>query len=264
VKIITFIVPFRPKKTSNNWELHSKQLNRTLRSICAQINKEFQVIVVYTELPLFQFEHENLRYIRLPNYEVTLDELGDEEMNRFAVDHARRVMWGVTNCLSTPTKYIMSVDADDLVSNRISFYLSKLSNDIPGFVVKKGYVCLGNSKYLYKESNFNLINGSSHIVKYDLIEIPNWDLKTYSHIDFNLFTAHGWLEDRLRKQMGVILQELPFRAVMYMLNEASHSNEVNNSITLYRKNGIKKYIKFLTRARKLTKKKITEFGYFEL
>jgi hypothetical protein len=217
--MMTFVVPFRSKASSNNWNYHSALLYRTIVSLLNQADRNFKVIVVYTDYPEQMIENENLIWLHFPFPFLKVRDITDyetyakiyfskEKFAEYAMDQARKSIYGSQLAKELGAKYIMSVDADDLVSNKIAKF------------VNKGYVHLDGKNYVYRyPKNLNQFCGSSYIVRTDLVSIP--DFKSKNLLDYNFFSSHAWLKDRLRDYKNAILEPLPFYAIIYILNTGS-------------------------------------------
>jgi len=266
---ITFVIPFRSKTTSNDWDLHSRLLKRTIKSVLRQTSSNFQILVVYSELPYDPVSHDKLSYLRLPfdPIDIALIEGHNELTDRFKfffMDHGRRIMYGAHRAIQAGTNYIMSVDADDLISNKIAEYVRDKDPSEAGWILKRGFVYIDQAAWLYKQpNNMNSINGSTHILNVAVIDIPDFDKRPFLINDYDLFSAHAWLEERLRERKGIQLKELPFYGVLYSRNSGSHSKEFNSKDE-YIGQGIKKIIKRIIRYKPFSQTLINEFGYYKV
>ena len=109
-------------------------------------------------------------------------------------DKSKKIFYGCKIAKEEGCTYLMSVDADDLVSNRLVSYIDDRikENDVPGFYIKKGFLLHTGEKRMIKISEgMQNFNGSTHILKTDYVEIP--DFNTGEWMDYNLFTSHGWI-----------------------------------------------------------------------
>lgn len=268
--MIGFVVPFRSKDSSSNWNLHVNLLYRTVKSICNQTDLRFFAFVVYTDMPERKVEHENVTYIRYPFPYLKAEEILDYESYgklyytpndaQNAMDQGRKILYGCAQAKLQGCDYIMSVDADDLVSSRISEYVNKsLSSKAPGWYISKGYVLLEDKKLLYRQpGKMNEINGSTHIIYKDLIPSP--DFASRKLMDFNFFSAHGWLRYRLLQYENINLFPLPFYAVLYSMNSGSWMYGRQK----FENTGIRKIIKYVVRGCFSKRKIVHEFGYYRI
>jgi hypothetical protein len=268
--MLGFIIPFRAKSTSNKWEYHCSLLERTLKSVCNQKTSNFKVVLVYSDLPDFAFRHENLIFLHFPFQRLTVDEISDfssyaskhyDAINAANVmDQGKKTLWGVKMAIESGCNYIMSVDADDLISSRIAGYvnINSLTNEA-GWVINKGYVIFEGVPFLVKQPyKMNELNGSTHIVRSNIIPIP--DFSSTNLWDYNFFAAHGWLNSRIKDEFNEKLRFLPFYGVLYSINPGSWTWQKHHSSV----RGLRKFVKYFFLGRILTGKIRREFSYYPL
>lgn len=264
--MIAFIIPFRSKNSSGNWAYHSALINRTIRSLCNQEDKNFKVIVVYTDFPENKIVNEHVTYLEFPfpflkakeieDFDSYVKKYYEEAYAQNEMDQARRTIFGCKYAIENGCKYIMSVDADDLVSDKLVGFVNRnLTSNAPGWYVNKGYVYLEGKKYIYRyPKNLNQFCASTYIIRADLVTIP--DLASKNLIDYNFFSSHAWLKDRLRDYKHAVVEPLPFRGVVYILNSASWTNYGSK----FKGAGIKKWAKFILFAKLITTRLRNEFA----
>lgn len=231
--MIGFVVPFRPKQNSKNWENDSHLLHLTLKSICNQSSSDFKVYVIYHDLPEDIYNHQNLTYVEFPYKFCELDDLTgkshqqtiDKVMSVNAFDQGKKALYGAHFAIKEDCEYIMSVDSDDLISNKIAAYVNSQPK-CDGWYIDKGYIYLEQKKLLMrKSSKMNSINGSTNIIHAQ--NIPYVDFNSRQVDLFSFFAAHGYLLERL-KNLGKVLKPLPFYGVIYV-SHISNWSQVNNS-----------------------------------
>lgn len=264
--MIGFIVPFKPKSQSNNWVSDNHLLGQTLSGILRQTQKDFLIYVVYTDMPTHILQDDQIKYIRYPKPFEHYVEIQDAEkyfhlfkrklfMARF-YDKGKKVTWGCAAAKNDGCQYIMCVDADDLISNRIVEFVNDHSNngEVDGWYISKGFVWKKGSSYVLKQNQMQNFNGSTHILRADYINIPDFSSTDWS--DYSLFAAHGWVVSRVKEHFGKILQPIPFRAVIYVVHE-SNDSKISESL---KKFNFKSMAKKFLRGQLLTQKIKLEFG----
>jgi len=117
--MLYFIVPLRSRQSSLNWDKVVDDFNLTLKSIFHQIDSNFRVIVACTDVPDHPAD-ERLEVIEVPvNYQGIEDAMRDKGNKMRAMCAYIRAQGG---------GYIMPVDADDLISNRISALVNQANS----------------------------------------------------------------------------------------------------------------------------------------
>jgi len=250
--MMAFVIPFRSKASSDNWRYHSALLNRTIKSISNQLNSDFRIIVVYSDYPENKIDSEFIIWLHFPYPFLKVQNITDYESHakkylktdrdvEFSMDKGRKSIFGSRHAKGLDCNYIMCVDADDLVSNKISeFVADNNGTNCPGWYVDKGYVYIENKNLLfhYPKKFYNFC-GSSYIVRSDLVSIPDFESKNL--LEYCFFEGHAWLIIFLRDYKRAILQPLPFYGVIYILNSVSWMNSQASFIN----KGLKKWAKML-------------------
>ncbi|MFD2588230.1 hypothetical protein ACFSQJ_14920 [Croceitalea marina] len=206
--MLAFIVPIKSKTISKDWDHFSRLVERTIKSICNQKDSDFKVFVACHEIPETSFVNDNrvtFLQVDFPPPVLGGSPRGDNMKKNF--DKTNKIKFAVEEAQKENVSYIMIVDGDDCVSNKISSYVNEnCSESIPGWYVQKGYLYKEGSSYAYRNSkNFNRICGSCIIIKPELFHLM---------INKNGLFKHGWTELK-----GHTLLPLPFPASIYsMLN----------------------------------------------
>jgi hypothetical protein len=182
--MLTFIIPVKSKTITRSWDLLSRLLERTLKSICRQTSSRFSVVVVCNERPDIQFTHPNIYYLEVDfpapvpvpkNFENRqgYEYIHSLDIARKNADKARKILAGVDFVKSDfpwelkPT-HLMIVDADDCVSCRLAAFVEQHPN-ADGWVMRRGYMYREGGKILYVNlRRFNHVSGTSIIVRTDL------------------------------------------------------------------------------------------------
>lgn len=182
--MLTFIIPVKSKKISNSWGYFSKLFERSIKSVCNQTSNNFRVVVVCHEKPDTNFEHPNLEFIYVDFPPPVLSpETIEKHGGLKEEDKSKKILAGLEYIKKYEQDYVMVVDADDCICNKIAAYVDTYkSDDIPGWYFKKGYLYREGSKVIFlNKENFNDICGTCVIVKPNLI---NHIFKQMPHLQF--------------------------------------------------------------------------------
>ncbi|MDE3184115.1 MAG: hypothetical protein KGM16_11920 [Bacteroidota bacterium] len=244
-------------------------LERTARSVCNQDSNGFKLIIVYTDKPEINYEHENLNYLHFPYEEVTVAQITDWEDRKqwyspvFAermMDKSRKIILGCQMAKSLGCTYLMGVDSDDLVSSKLASFISNYpEKNVPGWRIVKGFVYEENEVLAIKNKNIWQMNGSTHIIRADLVKIPDFT-SNFNLFDYSLFQSHVYTYQRLIDFEKEKLEEVPFYAVIYLIHSNNYS-EVKNIISA---NSIKLLLKKILFGKLITQKLREEFGLYSL
>lgn len=261
--MISFVIPLIAKKRSSDWENTKWLFERTLRSVCSQLDECFNVIVVCHDIPQVKFFHKNIIYEKVDyDFEETIIETGrydyPENVMISLRDKGRKCTRGTSLAIEYGCDHVMVVDADDLVSNKLSLYCNRDKHN-PGWYIDTGYTYNEKSTYLYlKRKKFHQECATSHVIRKDLIEIANnINYTSLSFADFSFWVDHGWIVGRtMIKNQN--LSALPFRGAIYMRHELNMSNFNFGCPAL------KKLLKYLLLRRTITPRLSEEFGLYPL
>lgn len=267
--MLGFIVPIKPRQYSKNWQLDNQVLERTAKAVCNQDSNDFKLIIVYTDKPEINYGHEHLHYVHFPYEEVSVKEITDWEERKqwyspvFAermMDKSRKIMLGCEMAKTLGCTYLMGVDSDDLISNRlVSFVNCYAGKNVAGWRITKGYVYEENAYVAIKNKNIWQMNGSTHIIRADLVRIPDFTIN-FNLFDYSLFQSHVYTYQRLIDFEKEKLEEVPFYGVIYLIHNNNYS-EVKDIISA---NSLKLFIKKMLFGKWITPKLREEFGLYSL
>ncbi len=225
--MLTFIVPVKSELLASDWLAFSKLFERTLKSICNQINDNFKVIVVCHELPQVIFTSDKIEYVQVPFEPPTLV-ADDGDINRALKegDKANKILVGFERAKKYKPDYIMVVDADDCISNTIVSFVAQQENNVPGWYIDKGYYYKEGAKYLFlNKKTFNDLCGSCIIIRTDLF--------------LQLITHDPWLyyyHELKELPNGIALKPLPFAGALYsMANGENHLMSLQHALNRIKK-----------------------------
>lgn len=213
--MIQFIIPVKSKKVTGSWDNFSKIFERTLKSVASQTSQNFRITVVCDEKPDVTFNHPNVEYIHVdfdpPNLKGSPKEMHDGLKEE---DKSKKILKGVEFGKKYNADYLMVVDADDCISNKIAQFVDLNRNqNKPGWFFKKGYIYREGDKLIsLNKENFNTLCGTCIIIKPEFIERL---FQNVPHLLFVHKTTH--------LPGGYCLEPLPFPGSIYsMANGENH------------------------------------------
>ncbi|WP_411894459.1 glycosyltransferase family A protein [Winogradskyella sp. A2] len=213
--MLTFVVPVKSKSVTSNWFKFSQIFERTLKSICNQTDSNFKVLVVCHEIPIVDYTHENLHFVHPDFHPPNKDYISPKEfLIKKRIDKGNKIKLGVEYASKIfNTDYIMLVDSDDFVSNRIASFVNRKGNELPGWYIGKGYLSLNwKSILVVAKKNFNHLCGSSVIVKPNVIKHFFDKGKIDLYFDHRLTTLDSNIE----------LKNIPFPGGIYNMGNGEN------------------------------------------
>jgi hypothetical protein len=221
--MLYFVIPLRSATTTTDWLAVQRLLAQTLQSVDNQLCKAFKCLVVC---------HEKPDAIKLPKSCEIIEapfNLPDVNANNLKSERAlfemrsykgRKLILGLSIVRKDPAAYVMFLDADDLVSNRLSEFVSKNLN-CNGWYFDLGYRWNHQTpNLLFPRRNFYHECGSSYILNAKLAPFPE-------HVDYskNLddyyvrrYEVHAYIKENM-ENLGYSLKPLPFAGAVYTFNK---------------------------------------------
>lgn len=266
--MIGFVVPVKPKAASKDWSYDNLLLERTARSICAQTDQSFRLIIVHNEKPDIAFSHPNIIFAPYPFPPVAAQEIEDldyvlqyhaEAYAERMMDKGKKITFGCSVAIDAGCDYLMAVDSDDLISNRLAHFANtRAGNNAPGWRIQKGFIYEEDSLVLVKKYDIQNVNGGTHILRKDLVTIPDFSRNLFWN--YNLFESHGYTWQRVKDYHGETLEDYQLFGMIYIVHRNNYSNISSAVKAITPRNVIKKIV----RGRVLTDSVRREYGLYKL
>jgi hypothetical protein len=172
------------------------------------------VIVVCHEVPDIQFSHPNLSYIQV---DFVAPEHNDD-IKKKRQDRKRKAFVGLVAAQQFEPSHVMVVDADDCISHNLAEFVNRHS-DKNGWFIEQGYEYKnGSDRIFLRKEAFHHFCGSSHILKYDLIDLPNDPM----HDDLDPYSTNHKTMRKLMSRKGYDLEPLPFPGAVYVIENGEN------------------------------------------
>jgi len=227
-RILTFIIPIPCRNFVVDWDLLCGYLRQTLTSLLNSKDPRLGVVVIGQDHPgSYLVEDERVHFIKpegsaLPAEEKSPPAIMRDWMSKLEVGRKYAAK-------ELPSRYLMRMDADDFISNRIVGFVAEGDN-AAGYRLPHGWVWNTGSRYLIeKTERFDLVCGSCIIVRSDVadeefdfnelgVEIPEQAIITQCGYSRSLLIneAHG-LAPKAFAVRGLKLQSAPFAAAVYRI-----------------------------------------------
>ena len=267
--MILFVIPLIHPKAAKNWNIVTNQLYSTINSIQFQKSKEWNAILVVNKGTKIPYKiNENIKIFELdmppPHINIKNKHLYSKEELWSAIryDKGMKVYHGIKNSNKNSSKYIMVVDADDLIHKNIAKTVE--NNNIPGFCVKKGYIWNGKSFFCLKDKNFDEKCGTSLIIRKDLLDIDFTSNKIDKVKVMQNLGSHRFIKEKLQKN-GHSLKEIEYYCSVYMVDHGENHSSSNYSKYINKKINFRNYISLIKKLKfffSYTAK--NDFGYSTL
>jgi hypothetical protein len=246
--MFVFVVPFKCRARSADWEIASRLCVRSINSMLRQQDAECRVILACSEPPDF-----------LPRDERLLVERVDTPVpGNFAemmADKYLKIKAALIRARAFAPCWLIRADADDLVSWNLARFVEQQGKST-GCYAETGFVHQEGSSWVEGIRNFHRLCGTcfaSYVTEKDLPLKMNDDNEAY----YLLAQGHHLTVDYFRKRDAPVLP-VPFPATIYVRGAGENTSGPTGPGTALRR--LKRQIKRLPRMRFLTGAKRKEFG----
>jgi len=232
--MLVFIIPVKHPARCHSYDGVTQLLEQTLRSVCRQTHDDFRVIVVSNQTPRYAQPFRNTFFVEVDFPPPPIPSAVEEEYTHIYLDKGCKQAVGLLESKRFNPTHIMFVDADDLVSCRLADFAAARPSQ-PGWFMDKGWVFSNLSKLIEERNSFWSYCGTSHIIRHDLLKIPDSISSTCTQQD--LINAIG--SDYLRRilgdhnryrqictSQGGPLEPLPFIGAIWRADTGENSSRV--------------------------------------
>lgn len=240
--MLVFIIPVKSKKSATSWTELCKLFERSLKSVCNQTSLNFHVLVVCNERPEIAFDHPKVQYLNV-NFPVP-----KANYNARVDDRAKRVVAGLLSVRDLHPTHVMSVDADDCISNQIAAYVEHHKED-NGWFVNSGYEYVeGSTKIAVRRKDFHKICGTCNIINYKLFNLPE-KMAPYNELTgYDRFLGGHPLAKGDLAERGTPIAPLPFPGVVFVRDKAGESVSMQETLSAKLKRNPREVVRGLKKA----------------
>ena len=164
---VAFLIPFASRRTKSRWDIACAHLRQTLSSVRNSTSKSYCVVVAGHETPDFNFESDSTSWLSV-NHAIPLHEdvTVSGRLDKLAKIAAA---WKDAKSRWNP-RYVMKLDADDLISARLVQWLENFG-DQPGYLIKHGWVWRSGSRYVLHSTEYlDRVCASCLVVRSDIAD----------------------------------------------------------------------------------------------
>jgi hypothetical protein len=249
--MLCFLMALKSRAVSKDWEKVSRLFENTLRSAYHQTHPDFKVIVVCHETPHLSQHYDDRVEIINVDFPPPVQPITELTMQ----DKWGKLAIGMIRVGELNPDFLMIMDADDLVSNRLSEFVHA-HPDANGWALKQGYTYNDGDRWIYCNDHFSC--GSDAIVSGRLIQFPK-DLTAESVNNcIVLRWGHTIIAEKLA-ELGKPLMPLPFLGATQVVN---HGDNDSHAPSKEQWHSLRFFLGKIRRTRFLTQKIRREFSIF--
>jgi hypothetical protein len=166
--VVAFLIPFASRSVKSEWKTACAHLWQTLRSIQHSTNRNFCVAVAGHDAPNFDVGIDSRFCLLSVNHPVppVEDFVVSRRLDKLAKVAAA---WEYAKSTCNP-RYVMKLDADDLISSRLVDWLETAGGEA-GYLLKHGWLWRSGSQYLIQRTEYlDRVCGSCLIIRSDLAD----------------------------------------------------------------------------------------------
>ena len=214
-----FGISLASAQASSDWAKTTQLLSQTLKSLIAQSDGRFMVLICGHDHPSVPEMSDS----RVVFFECDAPPPKDSSRYRNDKMRKRRLLGSALRELGGG--YFFPLDADDLVHKNFVEYVLK-DNNRRGYLIDKGYVLDDTNRKLAKvkdvwDSDFNYVCGSSAAIYFEKDDLPISSVSNDKNLYFNLFQSHAYWSN-VALEFGKPIQKVPFNAAVYVINHTQN------------------------------------------
>ena len=231
-RAVTFIIPFGSRLFAKDWKSACFYLKQTILSILNNDNPNLAVIIVGNDYP----EGFIPRDLRVHFRSIALQAVNSDQVRNTAImvrDQMTKMQEGWEYAKThLPSKYVMRMDADDLLSRKVVGFLA--TQNKPGFRVSDGWIWNSGDRWLIERTErFDLLCGSSNIFRSDVADktfdiaqllesVPEHITEANPKLIWTLISNrfHACAGQAM-VLCGLKIEKLPFRAAIYRVGNVN-------------------------------------------
>jgi hypothetical protein len=165
---VAFLIPFASRRAKSRWDIACAHLRQTLKSVQNSSSESYCVVVAGHDSPDFNVEtNAKIRFLSvdhdLPQHR---DAVVSGRLDKLAKIGAA---WNCAKSTWNP-RYLMKLDADDLISARLVQWLENFGRD-PGYLIEHGWVWRSGARYFVQFTEYlDRVCASCLIVRSDIAD----------------------------------------------------------------------------------------------
>jgi hypothetical protein len=215
--MLCFVMALKSKRIANDWARTSRLCEAAVRSALNQTDPDLRIILVCHEPPDWGISNADSRL------ELRMVDFPLPEPKKTMVDKWTKLQWGLVRASELRPDFVMLMDADDLVSNRLVQFAHGQRN-ANGWIFRRGYQYQYGSRWIEaKDGTFNC--GTNAIVGAHLIQFPIDIGKECRERCSILRWGHTVIAEELAKA-GTPLAALPFRGGIYLVGHGDNDSDL--------------------------------------
>jgi hypothetical protein len=241
--MLVFLTAIRHPATTVSFVDVERLFDRTIRSVCQQLDPGFRAVVVTNVAPRISFQDDRVTYHLVNFSPPPISRDGSITLSAMLHDKGIRLLSGALLARRFAPDHLALVDSDDLVSRRLSAY-TNASPAAPGWYVDRGYVVDYERRRFQRKSGLVRYCGSSLIPNasalLELGKVADNLTEDSTPAELAEGTAPGFIDQiigdhrsmvPLFARNGLRMRPVPFRSACWVRGTGHNYSESSRSVT---------------------------------
>ena len=218
--MLHFVIPFKSKKISKDWERDSELCVRTVKGLLRQTSEAYTVTLACHQRPLgfgALAAHKKVNLIERPDLWMPPDPTYKNGL-RSDKDHKLRI--AMASLRKFEKGYLMPIDADDAVHIRLAEFVRNAPRGINLFYADQGYLYNLSTGFLYRKRSMHHRTGTSLIARWEADDLPQ-DERDRSKPPILAMDrghlSHKGVVNGARQDENLTVRAIPFPSVCYVV-----------------------------------------------
>ena len=237
--MLVFVTAVRHPLNSASYARVGRLLDATLHTVVRGSDPDFRVVVVHNEMPPLEANDSRISFLQVSFPPPSSERKSRIDFTLGVKDKGMKLIAGAAAARELNADHIMFIDCDDLMHRDLASYANQRHEE-SGWFAPNGYIhSVGSAAVQEVIGDFHHRNGSTSIVRSDLLQIPSAITPTSSQAEIvelvgedyvvGLIGVHGKWNDFLA-QSGNHLEPLPFPSTIWEIGtgENASGNLVSN------------------------------------
>ena len=170
--MLAFVTSLPHPANCASYRSRSELLAVTLRSILRQRDEDIHVVVVANAPPECELPLDTRLEVALVPFPPSSSPVGKPSLVGIEIDKGAKLGVGTSHAVRRDARHVMWVDSDDFIHRDIAGFVAS-EPDAYGWYFDAGYFHIrGERKVTTVTREFHQRNGTSHVIRTDLIGVP--------------------------------------------------------------------------------------------
>ena len=223
--MVCFLMALKSKRLAQDWRRTSRLCEASVRSALNQTDPDLKVILICHETPDWNTPIDDRLEVLIIDFPPP-----PPDPRKTMLDKWSKLARGMIRAGELKPDFVMLMDADDLVSNRLAHHAHR-NRHANGWIFRRGYCYRYGSRWIEVENSYNC--GTNAIVSSRLIQFPH-DMSPQGRQKCSVLRwGHTVIDTELEKA-GTPLEVLPFRGGVFVFGHGDNDSDLTSGFGQWR------------------------------